>query len=223
MLQHLQYWLHSSDLAGKLDDQLAGWKKENKNSPFCVPHRAASMYQSHQPRVAFCPRGGHRPLGGNKCISTEFRELAQKEDQIPTDYVTLLLHGIEPNWNDHELLQWCKMHASPHAIIHVAKVTTRRGSNMGTGFVSFLCYDDAQKFANAVEGVGMANSKLHVEYARNERVNPDFEPLDNNVMREEKKRYAETITIARMNRLIKSCGIFSLHSNPVLLFPVWCP
>jgi len=60
--QHLHHWLHPSDLKGKTDEILTGWNKENKISPVCVPHRAASMYQNHQPRVAYNPRGGFRPL-----------------------------------------------------------------------------------------------------------------------------------------------------------------
>lgn len=143
-IHHLHHWLHSSDLAGQAKAPLTGWKLENRISPFCVPHRAASLYQNHEPRVAYCPRGGNRPLKGNKGISTEFRELAQKEAQIPTDYVSLLLKGIDPTWDDEALLAWCRMRAPPNACIHVAKVTTRRGHAQGTGYVSFLNYDDAQ-------------------------------------------------------------------------------
>jgi len=205
--EHLHNWLHSSDLAGQAEDALTGWKLENKISPFCVPHRAVSMYQNHEPRVAYCPRGGNRPLKGNKGISTEFYELAKTEDQIPTDFVTLLLKGIEPTWDDEKLLSWCRMHAPPHAIIHVAKVTTRRGNAQGTGYVSFLNYEDAQQFVNVAHGQGLSSSKLQVSYARQEHVDPGITKKDNSYVQAEKKRFAESMTVARMNRLIKSCGM----------------
>lgn len=206
--KHLHFWLHSSDLVGKKEDRLEGWKLENKISPFVVPHRAASMYQNHEPRVAYCPRGGHRPLKGNKGISTEFRELAQTEEQIPTDYVTLLLKGTEPTWGDAALLDWCKMHAPPHACIHTAKVTTRRGNASGTGYVSFLNYHDAQQFLKTSHGIGLSQSKLQVSYARAETVDPGITINDNEYVQRQKKNFASNITVARMNRLVKSCGNF---------------
>ena len=214
--EHLHFWLHPSDLAIKADEVITGWKKENEISPFCVPDRAAAMYQNLQPRVAYCPRGGFRPQMGNKCISTEFRDLSLRKDQIPNDFVTLLLNGIEPNWGDEELLSWAQRYSSPNSLIHLAKVTTRRGSAMGTGFVSFQNYDDAQRFANTTQGMGLSNSRLHVEYARSELVDPMIELGDNSYAQDMKKHYAATITVARMNRLIKSCGPYAQDAVGIL-------
>lgn len=214
--QHLHFWLHSSDLTMKSDEAISGWKKENEISPFCVPDRAAGMYQNHNPRVAYCPRGGFRPQKGNKCISTEFRDLSLRPDQIPTDFVTLLLTGIEPNWGDEELVEWCQRYSQTNALIHMAKVTTRRGTAIGTGFVSFQSYSDAQFFANVTQGMGLSNSRLQVEYARSEHVDPGIVLGDNDYVQKTKKRFADTITVARMNRLIKSCGPYASDAVSIL-------
>jgi len=214
--EHLHFWLHSSDLTIKVDEETSGWKKENEISPFCVPDRAAGMYQNHNPQVAYCPRGGFRPQKGNKCISTEFRDLSLRPDQIPTDFVTLLLTGIEPNWGDEELVAWCQRHSRPNALIHMAKVTTRRGTAIGTGFVSFQSYSDAQSFANVTQGMGLSNSRLQVEYARSEHVDPGIVLGDNSYVQTMKKHFAATITVARMNRLIKSCGPYASDAVSIL-------
>ena len=49
-----------------------------------------------------------RTTQGNKCLSTEVRAIegALKEHQLPNDYVTLLLDGIELTWGDADLFQW---------------------------------------------------------------------------------------------------------------------
>ena len=235
--EHLKCWLHQSDLRATKEEALTGWKRENKASPFCVPTRAASMYQNHQvrfeihicqkpathertfciqPRVAYNPRGGFRPLKGNTCISTEIRELAQTEEQLPTDYVNLNLVGIELNWDDNDLRDWCMMRAPPNALIHMAKITTRRGSAIGTGLVSFFSYEEAQKFALAVDGVGLGSSKLQVSYGRSEAADPRIKPGDNSYVQGEKRRCAQSITVARMNRLIKSCGPYSSDASSIL-------
>ena len=236
--EHLKCWLHQSDLRATKEEALTGWKRENKASPFCVPTRAASMYQNHQvrfeihhicqkpathectfciqPRVAYNPRGGFRPLKGNTCISTEIRELAQTEEQLPTDYVNLNLVGIELNWDDNDLRDWCMMRAPPNALIHMAKITTRRGSAIGTGLVSFFSYEEAQKFALAVDGVGLGSSKLQVSYGRSEAADPRIKAGDNSYVQGEKRRCAQSITVARMNRLIKSCGPYSSDALSIL-------
>jgi len=48
----------------------------------------------------------HNTTQGNKSISTEVREIALKEEQLPNDYVTLQLDGIEVTWGDEDLFQW---------------------------------------------------------------------------------------------------------------------
>ena len=48
----------------------------------------------------------HNTTQGNKSISTEVREIAVKEEQLPNDYVTLQLDGIEVTWGDEDLFEW---------------------------------------------------------------------------------------------------------------------
>lgn len=218
--QHLKFWLHPSDLRTSKEAELSGWQKENSASPFCVPHRAVSVYQNLQPRVSCCPRGGFRPLGGNKGISTEFKELTKKDNEITPDYVKLFVDGIDTAWGEKEFFEFCRKMAPPHGIIHQVKVTTRHGATFGSGIVFFSNYKDAQNFVKNAHGKLMANSTLHVAYARSEKVDPGIDLSDNSWVQAEKNRFANSITNARMNRLIKSCGVYYCFDVSTFIFPV---
>jgi hypothetical protein len=65
----------------------------------------------------------------------------------------------------------------------------------------------ARHFVKYAHGQGLVNARLQVSYARQEHTDAGITMHDNSWVQAEKNRLAESITVARMNRLIKSCGM----------------
>jgi hypothetical protein len=74
----------------------------------------------------------------------------------------------------------------------------------------------ARHFVKYAHGQGLVNARLQVSYARQEHTDAGITMHDNSWVQAEKNRLAESITIARMNRLIKSCGGYAADARSIL-------